>query len=57
MEQKFVLYHYNPSLPAAILFKSLFVFATVYFVIVCIRHRTKYLIPAAIGGLCKHLAC
>ncbi|KAI9741720.1 MAG: hypothetical protein M1834_000105 [Cirrosporium novae-zelandiae] len=46
----YVLYHYNPSLVAAVIFIALFNLASVAHTIQLIRRRTWYFIPFVIGG-------
>ena len=52
---KFLLYHYNPSKVAAIIFIALFGIATIIHVFQLSRKRTWYFIPFVIGGICKNI--
>ncbi|KAF1974927.1 RTA1-domain-containing protein [Bimuria novae-zelandiae CBS 107.79] len=47
---RFILYRYNPSLPAAIIFVVLFALSTFYHIFQIGRKRTWYFIPLAVGG-------
>lgn len=47
----FRFYHYEPSLPAAILFIILFTLSTCLHIYQCLARRTCFLIPLIIGGL------
>lgn len=49
----FVLYRYDPSLPAAIVFIVLFALAFSIHLVQLLRSRTWYFIPFVIGGLCE----
>jgi hypothetical protein len=49
----FEFYHYQPSLPAAVIFIVLFATTTIYHVFKLIKARTWYFIPFVIGGICK----
>lgn len=51
MEYK--LYHYNPSLAAAVIFVILFVCSTGLHAFQLFRKRTFYFTPFIIGGICK----
>jgi hypothetical protein len=51
--EKFVLYHYNPSLAAAAIFVVLFLGTTVFHAFQLFKNRTWYFIPFFIGGICK----
>lgn len=52
-EEKFELYRYDPSLPAAIVFAILFLVTTSLHGYHMFRFRTWYWIPFVIGGTCK----
>ena len=47
------LYHYQPSMPAAIVFVVLFALATALHFYQMIRTKTWFLVPFVIGGICK----
>ncbi len=47
------LYHYDPSLTAAIIFIHLFTLTTVLHIYQATRTRTLFMIPLIIGGLCR----
>ena len=49
----FILYHYNPSLVAAIVFIALFSLTTSTHVFQLMKKKTWYFIPFVIGGICK----
>lgn len=49
----FVLYRYNPSMAAAVVFIILFLVATTLHTYQLLRTRTWFLIPFVIGGFCK----
>jgi hypothetical protein len=49
----FKLYHYNPSIAAAVIFVLLFVGTTGAHVYQLCRARTWFMIPLAIGGICE----
>jgi hypothetical protein len=51
---KYILYHYNPSLAAAIIFIALFGLLTATHCTQLLLKRTWYFIPFVIGGLCKY---
>jgi hypothetical protein len=51
--EKYVLYHYNPSLAAAAVFAALFGISTVLHVAQLGLRRTWYFIPFLIGAFCK----
>lgn len=50
---RFVLYRYNPSLEAAIVFCVAFALTTLLHIFQIIKKRTWYFIPLAVGGACK----
>lgn len=50
---RYVFYHYHPSLPAAIIFIILFAISTVFHVYQIVWKRTWYFIPLAVGGVCE----
>jgi hypothetical protein len=52
---KYILYHYNPSKVAAILFIALFGISTILHIFQLSRKRTWYFIPFVIGGICMSL--
>ncbi|KAF8462768.1 putative RTM1-like protein [Kalaharituber pfeilii] len=52
---EFVLYRYDPSLPAAIIFTVIFLVSTVLHTTYTIRVRTWYWIPFVIGGIFETL--
>ena len=52
-EGKFVLYHYNPSLPAAVIFIVLFGVSACCHMFQLLRSKTWYFIPFLIGCTCK----
>jgi hypothetical protein len=49
----FVLYHYEPSLPAAIVFSVLFNITTLAHVYQRLKSGSKYMNPFIVGGFCK----
>jgi hypothetical protein len=49
---KYILYHYDPSKVAAILFIALFGISTIAHIFQLSRRRTWYFIPFVIGGIC-----
>jgi hypothetical protein len=51
--KKFLLYHYNPSTAAAVVFIALFTVSTVAHLFQLVRRRTWYFVPFLIGGGCK----
>jgi hypothetical protein len=51
---KFILYHYYPSEPAAIVFIVLFSLTTSAHIFQLARGRTWYFVPFVIGGFCKY---
>jgi hypothetical protein len=51
---KYILYHYNPSLAAAVIFIALFALSTVAHGTQLMLKRTWYFIPFVIGGLCQY---
>lgn len=50
---KFVLYHYDPSFAAAVIFIALFFITTFLHVFQLAFKRTWYFIPFVIGGFCE----
>lgn len=46
-------YDYQPSIPAAIVFASLFAVTSMLHTFQLIRHRTWFFIPFVLGGLCE----
>jgi hypothetical protein len=52
--QKYYLYHYDPSKPAAIVFIACFAITTLLHTFQLFKKRTWYFIPFLIGGFCKH---
>jgi hypothetical protein len=50
---KYILYHYDPSFVAAVIFIILFVITTFLHVFQLAWKRTWYFIPFVIGGFCK----
>jgi len=52
---KFLLYHYNPSKVAAIIFIALFGITTLLHFFQLIKKRTWYFIPFVIGGICMSM--
>jgi hypothetical protein len=50
---KYILYHYNPSFVAAVIFIALFALSSLLHLFQLIRKRTWYFIPFLIGGFCK----
>lgn len=53
--EAFVLYHYNPSLAAAVIFILLFLTSTLFHAFQLFRNRTWYFIPFFIGGVFEAL--
>lgn len=49
----FVLYRYNPSIPAAVVFIAVFLIATILHCIQLWRYRTYFFVPFIIGLLCE----
>lgn len=47
------LYHYDPSVVAAVLFALLFIISLLWHIFQLIRHRTWFFIPFVIGAICK----
>lgn len=47
-------YDYQPSIPAAIVFASLFGATSILHIFQLVRHRTWFFIPFVIGGFCKY---
>jgi len=52
-EITFVFYHYDPNLPAAIIFAVLFALSSSFHCFQLIKTKTWFYIPMLIGGLCK----
>jgi hypothetical protein len=50
----FKLYHYDPTIAGAVIFVLLFVGTTFFHVYQLWRARTWFMIPLAIGGVCKY---
>jgi hypothetical protein len=50
---KYILYHYYPSLPAAIIFTVLFLCTTLLHTFQLLKRRTLYFAPFVVGGCCK----
>lgn len=50
---EFVFYHYDPSLPAAVIFISLFSITSLLHLYQLIRSRAWYFIPFLAGCVCK----
>jgi hypothetical protein len=53
--EKYLLYHYNPSKVAAIIFIALFSITTLLHVFQLVKKRTWYFIPFVVGGTCKSI--
>lgn len=51
--QEFKLYHYDPSVIAAVVFAILFLLSSLWHFWQLIRHRTWSFIAFIIGALCK----
>jgi hypothetical protein len=51
--KKFVFYHYDPSVAAAVVFVALFAISTLMHSVQLVWKRTWYFIPFVIGGFCK----
>ena len=49
----FVLYHYTPSLVAAVIFVVLFAIGSLVHLFFSIHFRARYFIPFIIGSICK----
>lgn len=49
----FALYHYTPSMGAAITFTLLFILTTSFHAFQMFRSRTWFLIPFVLGGICR----
>lgn len=49
----FVLYRYDPSLAAAVIFLVLFKLSTILHAVQAVRTRSWYLTPFIIGGICE----
>lgn len=49
----FVLYEYDPSLAAAVIFAALFILTTGFHFYQRIRSHAKYFNPFIVGGVCK----
>jgi hypothetical protein len=50
---EFVLYHYTPNLPGAVIFAALFFLTTAFHLFQRIRTQAKYFNPFIVGGLCE----
>lgn len=50
---EYLLYHYEPSFVAAIVFVALFGLTSSLHFIQLIKNRTWYFIPFLIGGVCE----
>lgn len=48
----FILYHYDPSTPAAVVFITLFAITTLLHIFQMVKAKTWYFIPFVIGGIC-----
>jgi len=48
----FQLYHYDPSLPAAVVAVAVFAILTALHILKILRHRSLYFTPFVVGGLC-----
>jgi hypothetical protein len=51
----YILYHYIPSKPGAIVVAALFALGTLAVLWRCITTRTKFAIPFMVGGVCKYI--
>jgi hypothetical protein len=51
--QKFIYYHYNPSLGAAVAFIILFSFSTTYHFYQLLRYRAWFFIAFLVGCICQ----
>src|SRR5437016_1820069 len=51
--EKYIFYHYNPSIAAAVVFIVLFSITTILHTVQLARNRTWYFIPFLIGGFCE----
>lgn len=49
----FVLYGYDPSLAAAVIFAALFILTTGFHFYQRLRSHAKYFNPFIVGGVCK----
>jgi hypothetical protein len=52
-DKNYVLYHYTPSLPCAILLAVLFALTTVFHLYQRIKAHSKYFNPFIVGGICQ----
>jgi hypothetical protein len=52
----YILYHYIPSKPGAIVVAALFALGTLAVLWRSITTRTKFAIPFMVGGVCKYIA-
>lgn len=53
LRSTFVLYEYDPSLAAAVIFAALFILTTGFHLYQRIRSHAKYFNPFIVGGVCK----
>jgi hypothetical protein len=51
----YLLFHYNPSLAAAVVFILLFTITTFLHLFQLVKRRTLYFIPFLIGGFCEYI--
>ena len=51
--EDFKFYHYDPSLPAAVIFTIVFALTTALHFFQLIRSRTWFFLALAIGGICE----
>jgi drug/metabolite transporter (DMT)-like permease len=56
-DSQFVLYHYTPSLIAAVIFAVLFFLTTALHLVQRLKSGVKYFNPFIVGGICKCSCC
>lgn len=52
-DSSYVLYHYTPNLPCAILLAVLFALTTIFHLYQRIKAHSKYFNPFIVGGICQ----
>lgn len=55
-DEEFTLYHYEPSLAAAVIFAACFGLSTAWHGWQLVRWKAWYFIPFMVGGICKQLS-
>lgn len=51
--KEYKLYHYDPSVVAAVVFALLFMISLLWHIFQFIRHRIWFFIPFVVGVICK----